>query len=786
MARQSLEKVYADFRLGWVDVASELQQPQGSLRDIDNFNIDIDGALIKRAGMEETGVQSSFTPTTSNPRPISFHIWDNVADDVNRKFLMINYEGNRYRIFDISDGTIDLSSSNQKGSFTINASNAVTNDSQARVSSTPAVGKLFVANSGHEPVVFSYNTNTDTITFDRLFLEVRDIELWRGPTDDDTGLNRVTDEEISVWHEYNLRNAGWPDRCGVSESEDPTDGVFPNARPYVYARRITGFYPNLAIPFSSGRAGGGNRVEEQVAFSPWAIENDYFGNTVPSVGRLISSINPFTRTGDSYETTTGGAGSTHIKTATNIETAKLTEYPSSIAFYSGRIWYGSNGVYDTVTASAGYTPSEYFRGSKIYFSQTIQDDFTKASKCYQVNDPTAEDINQLLATDGGVISIKESGQIRGMQTLGPALVILSDNGMWRIAGKDFNSFTADSFTVDKISDSSVMSSTAFVATKDRLYTISSEGLFVTGKVGSFSDISHQDISSPKIKKFFYQLSESTVSSSVLRYDDKRNTLFCFMNIPDVGEIFDPTTFNTILVYNEDLDCFYKYSIFPPDEYTFVDAILGPDTGAEQQLESVTDSSLVDVTDSLGNVVTISTATNIRYIDSSLIMLFVKEDSSGEVTVNRLIGSTFSNATDFTDFGEDYIAYAEIGFDSIGSLVGDRKQAPYVLSYLRRVVQNFTSVVDEQQNVIGFTPIPEVSCKLMYRWDWNSDTEGNNELYRLLRPYIPSFEGEELAYGEDVIKNKSRIRGRGTSLSLYLESPEGKDAQVLGLGVQYVG
>src|SRR6478735_2677405 len=68
----------------------------------------------------------------------------------------------------------------------------------------------------------------------------------------------------------------------------------------------------------------------------------------------------------------------------------VTERPASCAFFGGRVFWGVN--------------------STVYYSQLLTGR-QKAGLCYQVADPTAENLSDLVATDGGVIPIPEISQI---------------------------------------------------------------------------------------------------------------------------------------------------------------------------------------------------------------------------------------------------------------------------------------------------------------------------------------------------------------------------------------
>lgn len=83
-------------------------------------------------------------------------------------------------------------------------------------------------------------------------------------------------------------------------------------------------------------------------------------------------------------------------------------------------------------------------------------------------------------------------------------------------------------------------------------------------------------------------------------------------------------------------------------------------------------------------------------------------------------------------------------------------------------------------------VTENSCKLNYRWDWKNYPIREQELFRLSRNYVPTDVNDAWNYGQEIIETKSRVRGRGTSLSLRLSSPGGTACNVKGIAVLFTG
>lgn len=121
--------------------------------------------------------------------------------------------------------------------------------------------------------------------------------------------------------------------------------------------------------------------------------------------------------------------------------------PTSVAFHGGRVFYA--GVFNP-----GFN-------TKIYFSPIIERN-SQAGRCYQEADPTAEDIRDLLPSDGGVLEIPGVSQVITLWSMGAMLFVFADNGIWVISGSQGVGFAANDFTVNKMSGVPCLSALSFV------------------------------------------------------------------------------------------------------------------------------------------------------------------------------------------------------------------------------------------------------------------------------------------------------------------------------------
>jgi len=86
---------------------------------------------------------------------------------------------------------------------------------------------------------------------------------------------------------------------------------------------------------------------------------------------------------------------------------------------------------------------------------------TDLGNCYQINDPTSEDISDLLDTDGGSIIIPDAVNIKYLYAFGSNLYIFADNGVWSINGVD-NVFRATEYSIRLITSVGILTAESFV------------------------------------------------------------------------------------------------------------------------------------------------------------------------------------------------------------------------------------------------------------------------------------------------------------------------------------
>lgn len=784
MPRQAATKVYANFTGGLITEANPLSYPENAAVDLDNLDINEDGSIQRRAGIDYDGTLTKALPSVSSPianTATTVHKWNAVNGNPDRIIAVIQV-ADRLDFYYIRDTEL-LSSTPAAASITMNttfraSASTTVNIQESPISAVAGGGRLYVTGKYVDPFVLEFTEpatewDTGTITKTDLILKIRDFDIVGEDQTINAGSHTLDGSErqnyMSGAHFYNLANQGWPSTevaniligvgAKVSSDTDPDSGAT-DAVPTAYTYTELGFFPTTKDLFHTYQAGGGSTVTEQIAYSPWLLENDYTGTTDSPRGRFIKEAFFITRIAQGNIGAQALAGDFLTNLELN-ETISSDFRPSTVAFYAGRVWY------------AGLEGTNYT--NNLYYSQVVGDRITNASKCYQEADPTAEVINELVATDGGVLGLEEVGKIYKMAPIGPSLIIIADNGVWVVSGDgEVSSFRADAFSVRKVTDQGAINADSVVFAKDVIYYWGETSLvaILTGQTGG---VVAQDISSASIKSLYQRTTTFAKQGSFSVFDEGSNRILWFYaDELDTGFAqLQGKAFNKVLYFDVSLGAFGKYTMSIETGILPVAAISANVFSLLTIVDPVTDGG-VQVT--AGGEDVASTTTQFVPEQSSIKLMTVTGDAISGYDYRF---SEFSNITDFKDWDNNYSSYIEGGFDSAGDIVSKAKQAPMIQCHFNRTETGFITSGDE---LILANPS---SCMLRYDWDWSDSPYSNPiQVYKLLKNYTPADAADPFSYDRDIISTRSRLRGRGTALGVRFESEEGKDFQLLGYGIVY--
>lgn len=389
--------------------------------------------------------------------------------------------------------------------------------------------------------------------------------------------------------------------------------------------------------------------------------------------------------------------------------------PNACATAFGRIFYGSD--------------------STIQFSQVLVT-AKDAGRCYQNNDPTSEDIPDLVDTDGGTITLEESVRIKAMKAFSAGVLVFATNGVWYIYNPD-GGFKATAFNVSKVSERGIESPRSIVEAEGAIYYFSNNAIIRVG-ASEFDVLSSEDVSSPTIRSYFLDNFAGRSCQGV--YDGTNKQIVWWT--PDLQSLG--------LIYDVEIGAFY-----PQKQDTAEWYMARP-----------------------------------FKIDNAIFYPAWKVDSDNN-QIEYLLSQPTN--TDFEDFGTNISAYLISGWETLGKFANKKAitQAKVFFKKTETTITGATDGVYEYDSPSG--------CLFQARWDYdNSDaykkwtgitdfggTGNYMQLYNpMQRGFIPDAYPYTFDTGERLINKKFNIRGNGDAVQFVFEAEDNKDLKLLGYSVSY--
>lgn len=716
MARSVANKLYRTFVGGLKTEANELTYPENSTTSEDNCIIYRKGNRTRRLGFAIEPLGSPSLASVDDTKVFQEFLWKAVANNASLNFF-VQQRGNTLYFYD----TAALPLSGSLKAFTVNLNSFLTSafddTSTAPVQMASGKGFLFVVGERIEPFIVEYTPGIDSFSTQRVYIQIRDFKGL------DDGL--ANDEEpstLSKEHHYNLRNQGW-----VNAANDGTSGnsvqyfdSFGNSATYTApdSTPINDYYTAITRYPANNKQWWAARDATTNDFDPDLLAKFYSGNNRAPRGHYVVDAFNIDRSG--------------VSGVTGIPPEAKDERPVSVAFFGGRTFYLS--------------------GSTLYFSQVF-DDKSKAGFCYQEADPTAEDISDLLPTDGGVIPIPEMSKGTKLMTLGDSMVIFANNGVWAVFGSN-SGFNATDYTVVKVNPIGTDYVGSIVETEDQIYWWSSVGIMAMAvKMGQFGVVDgvfdKANISETTIQTFFNEvIPDSRKTFAKGCYDAATNTIQWLFSDSNTLPQY---AYNRVLNLDLTLQAFYPWSL---------------DVTSGHHLTGIFNMPYSLQID------------HPQIRDSSFMFTYVED------TEQQAFG--YFHSQDFADWGfAPYMSFAECGYELLEDAMR-KKMTPWVFTYFRRTEEMYVPAGDD------YTVDKPSSCFFQTKWDWASSQVSNKwstkvQAYRHRR--VPMFEDTDLTFdtGFPIVVTKHKVRGTGKAIQFRFESDEvGKDFDLLGWAVNFTG
>ena len=759
MAFAEQSKYFVNFTGGKNTEATPLNFPENSAQELDNFDLFVTGEIKRRLGLDfETSYTvrpETITAANIANYAVATHEWKAVNGKGDINFLVVQI-GTTLYFHNLGDEPI---SGTLRGSLSLASFRTGAAPENKVMSSSYGEGVMALANSDMDPAILQYDEDTDTFTAIRQTLKIRDFD----------GVDEIGDPEddfrptsLTQQHRYNLRNQGWPNTTTVNNTPGGVRGVTRNIEPIGYTAQKLNKYPSNADIFHAAKATAAGDPEVIGTYSPWALEQIATGNTPAPKGHYVLDL--FSKDRTTASGVPVGAPQTTDKR------------PAVVIFFAGRVWY------------LGVPDKEYT--GDVYFSQQLTD-IKNANKCYQEYDPTAEDLNALLATDGGVIHIADMGEVYNAVVIGQELVIVSSTGVFSVSGQDgANTFTAEAYSIRKISTDGTVGRDTVVVAEGSMFWWGRGGIWAMAPGQIKDDWAVERITKDTIQTDYDAISAASRAYARGYYDDFSKKLYWLYNDTDGYDAINfRFKYNRALVLDTTLGAFYTHTFSDLDANSpWISSILLKTPGSESIITYDIFQGLDDIVEGGDDIVQDVAFESFTASKIKFLTFVANEDGTYSYTFSEFVNRNFSDWETWDRFknfvnntGANYDSVIQTGWNTLGDLVRN-KTITHLTTFFNRTEDGY--IATEDPDVHEFSN--PSGAYVQVRWEFDDIDVGRwtNEIqaYRLKRSYIPEDSLDTFDYGQSVVNSKIRMRGRGTAFSVRFLSEEGKDMQLLGFAV----
>lgn len=696
MPRSAAVTVENNFKNGLVTEASGLNFPESACTATYNCVFNNDGSVDRRYGFDFESNYSTKNINRANSVVVSY-LWKNVAGNGDLSLLVVQVGATLY-FYEVTGNSVSTGAISSTVALTDFDASGAPDTSTQECQFSAGNGLLFVTHPYCDPFYVSYNTSTDTATGTVITLKIRDLQ---GDLADPNAVDTrptATLAGLNVSHKYNLYNQGWIQGTATT-----------NLTAWDSAR--TDMPSNADVMWAFKNSSD--------AFDTSTIANVIRGNSPAPKGHYILSLHNQNR-----DTASGLSGTT----------TETTSYqrPSTSAFFAGRVFY------------SGINYSGY--NSKIYFSQIIERT-EQYGFCYQINDPTSEDVFDLLPSDGGFIAIPEAGTIFKLVAITGGLLVFAANGVWFISGSTGLGFTATDYVVNKISSIAPINASSFVDVGGLPAFWNSEGIYIVAGEGNSPSI--QSLSDSRIRSFYAEIPLPSKTWAKGFYNPTAGVIQWLYRSTETNDVTARYEFDRVLNFSTLTGAFYPWTI----------------SNSTVKIHGLTTLDAAQGSLTVNNLIDGSGNTLIDGSSNSLISYAVTGLSTNPVfvyLVSYANGSTytFTFATEGSDTYLDWFQKDGVGVDYTSYFItGYKLRGEAMKKYQTNWINLYSKGYEQTQFYIqalwDYANIGDTG-----RWSSSQLIDNDNTDY-------------------DVIRHRRKVRGHGTAMQFKITSVTGYPFHLVG-------
>jgi hypothetical protein len=693
MPRASGIVVENNFSKGLITEAAGLNFPENACVDTKNCVFQFNGTVTRRQGFDFESDNTTKTINRSNCA-IKSYLWKNVSGNGDLSLLVVQVGATLYFY---KTNQESLSSGAVASTVTLSPVSGAPAPDVTEAQFADGNGLLFVTHPYCEPMRVEFDVSSDTASATNIIIKIRDFEGDSADTLDIADRPTATLSGLAVAHKYNLYNQGWT--TANLTTWDTAQTTMPSNADVMWR------FKNSSDNFSAADAD----IARVVA-----------GNTLAPKGHFILELADQDR-----DTASGLSGVSSTTTG--------FQRPSTVAWFAGRVFYSGVNY-------AGFN-------SSIYFTQIIERP-DQYEACYQVNDPTAEDSFDLLPTDGGVIRIHDAGTIFKLFSVPGGLAVFAANGVWFITGSTGLGFTANDYTVQKITHVPTIGPSSFVDVLGFPCWWNAEGIYIlTGDGGNLPKV--ESMTDLTIKSFYEDIPDASKRYARGFYHNIEKKITWLYRSEETQDITEQYEFDRILNFNVRTGAFYPWTISEGAPKVHAIAVTDSSTGSVS-VDDVVDSNADNVVDSNGNNIVIFTTGGAVQAPKDKFLVSYETGGSYAFTFAETNNADYIDWFQYDLLGEDYDSYFISGYKLRGE-------------GLRKFQSNWVRIFSDTS--------ADVSYNFQAVWDYS--LTGNTG--RWSSSQRVEHTDQDYSYGARRLK----VRGHGRTLQFKVSSVSGKPFHIIG-------
>ena len=424
------------------------------------------------------------------------------------------------------------------------------------------------------------------------------------------------------------------------------------------------------------------------------------------------------------------------------EVPSTVERPKTVAFHAGRLFYAGLDAFSL--------------NNTIFFTQILNKE-TQYGQCYQVNDPTNEELFNLLPSDGGTITIPELASVRKLFAYQNALLVFASNGVWLISGGRANGygggFAANDYFVKKLSSVGMNSPLSIVDRRGVPMWWGEDGIYTINYDANYNSFNVINITFKTIRSFFLDVPFANKQYVKGTYDPVYDVCY-WLYSSEEGNTYN---YNAVLCFNGVAGSFSPWTI----------------SEADAQVRGI-----ILVQDAAHNHLPTIKYTTTYPSSSNEVLLYSETNNTGFFDWD-----TYSEISLDDSQRKDYTSYFITGYQ-VESKSQTYMESPYVWVFLSDVavpagfllLEDDTELLLEDGEEIELEGTYPPGCYVQGVFDFTSS------------PNSGKWSNKQQCYNNQDYLNRTlnfrrlKVRGRGRAIQLKFTSQSGRPFQIAGWSV----